>query len=258
MDETKRYSGKKYGGELQTGGQDQRGGMMARPLQRRCIEKTAAIIFAFIALLAATSEASPWEPVQITSDGIQIFKKETGSSGLIAFRGVGDVDASIPVVASVIFDTGRRLEWIKSLAESRILGWEGNDRYIEYDHIEMPLFFSDRDFVSEVLMLFDASKKEVVFRYRSSTDASAPHTGYLRGEVINMTFVLRSLENGTRTRVDAEFLCDPKGWIPNWLVNYFLQDWPETTFRSLRKETLRSDISIDRRIADLMKPGAMR
>jgi hypothetical protein len=216
----------------------------------------AALFFlALIVLLASPCHASEWQSVLNTSDGIQIFEKESGDSGLIEFRGNGVVEAPLPLVATVIFDTDRRREWIKGLAESRILRREGRDDYIEYDHIDMPIFFEDRDFVSRIQIHFDRSEKELVFHYQPSDDPSAPHTGYLRGEMLNMTFHLSSIEHDTKTRVDAEFLCDPKGWIPKWLVNYFLKDWPKITFRNLRKEVLRSDISVDPRFSELLKAG---
>jgi hypothetical protein len=146
------------------------------------------------------------------------------------------------------------VHWIKGLEESKIIRWEGHDSFIEYDHIDMPTFFSDRDFVSKVSVRSHQATREVVFQFRTTDDPAAPRTGYLRGEVINMTFALRSIDQDTRTRVDAEFLCDPKGWIPAWLVNFFLKDWPKTTFRNLRQEVLKSGITVDPRFSGLLEP----
>lgn len=207
---------------------------------------------AVVLLIASVSSASDWRSIQETSDGIQIFKKDATESGLIEFRGVGVVDAPLPLVASVIFDTDRRRLWIKGLAESRIVRWDGPDAFIEYDHIDMPTFFSDRDFVSKVTIRSDRARREVVFRFQAVGDPAAPSTGFLRGEVINMTFVLRSVDDDTRTHMDAEFLCDPKGWIPSWLVNFFLKDWPKTTFRGLRQEVLRPGVTVDPRFSGLL------
>ncbi len=220
---------------------------------QQCGRRAAWVSIALFVLLVAPGHASEWQSVINTSDGILIFEKEAGDSGLIEFRGNGIVEAPLPLVATVIFDTGRRREWIKGLAESRILRREGKDDYIEYDHIDMPIFFSDRDFVSRVQIGFDPSVKELVFHYLPSDDPTAPHSDYIRGEMLNMTFHLSSIDHERSTRVDAEFLCDPKGWIPKWLVNFFLKDWPKITFRNLRKEVLKSDISVDPRFSELLK-----
>jgi hypothetical protein len=212
-------------------------------------------LIALAALLATLVHASDWQPMYETSDGIQIFKKDATGSGLIEFRGVGIVDAPLSLVATVIFDADRRLQWIKGLADSRILRWDGRDSFIEFDHIDMPTFFKDRDFISKVVIRSDHAAREVVFRFQPADDPSAPATGHLRGEVINMTFALRSIDRNTRTRVDAEFLCDPKGWIPAWLVNFFLRDWPKTTFRNLRQEVQKPGIAVDPRFAELLAPA---
>ncbi len=210
------------------------------------------------AFLAHSGHASEWRSVDNTADGIQIFKKEVADGGLVAFRGVGDVEAPLPLVATVIFDTDRRREWIEGLVESWILRWGDENTFIEYDHIGMPLFITDRDFVSKITISADLSTKVLIFHYQPAGDSYAPRTNYIRGKLIETTFILSSIDNGKKTRVDADFLCDPKGHIPKWLVNFFLRDWPKTTFRNLRKEVLKSDLSVDPRFAKLFKTSESR
>jgi hypothetical protein len=217
----------------------------------RCRRRWIAECIALFVFLSPLVYASDWKSVEITSDGIQILRKDTNNR-LVEFRGIGVVDAPLPLVATVIFDTNRRREWIDGLADSRIIRWRDKDNYVEYDHIRMPIFIEDRDFVSNINMHFDLSGKEIVFHYQPSDDPSAPRTGYIRGELLNATFILNSIDNDTKTRVDAAFLCDPRGWIPKWLVNFFLEDWPKTTFRSLRKEVRKPGLSVDSRFSKLL------
>jgi len=208
---------------------------------------------ALVTLFAQLSYATEWHVLDNTADGIQIFKRELDDSGLVSFRGIGVVDAPLSLVATVIFDTDRRREWIEGLAASWIIRWRDKNDFVEYDHISMPIFFRDRDFVSNVNMGFDLTTKEIVFRYKPSGDPAAPRTSYIRGELISTTFILSPIDNDKKTRVDAEFLCDPKGWIPKWLVNFFLKDWPKTTFRNLRTEVLKADIAVDPRFSILLQ-----
>lgn len=224
--------------------------------QRDCLRRfrwTAGSCIVLFVLLTHLSHASEWYTVDSTTDGIQILRKEVDDSTLVAFRGIGVVEAPLALVATVIFDTNRRLEWIEGLDESRIIRWGDKDSFIEYDHIDMPIFFKDRDFVSKIIMSFDLPKKEMVFKYHPSDDPSVPRTNFIRGELIDATFILSSIDDDKKTRVDASFLCDPKGRIPKWLVNFFLKDWPKTTFRNLRKEVQKPDISVDTRFAKLLK-----
>ncbi len=224
---------------------------------RCCFRWMVGLCIALFALLPHLGHAFDWQSVDNTTDGIQIFRKEAKGSGLIAIRGIGVVDAPLPLVATVIFDTDRRRKWVAGLVDSRIIRWGNKDNFIEYDHIRMPPFLKDRDFVSTGKMSFDLSKKEMVFHYQPSDDPSAPRTDYIRGEILDTTFILSSIDNDKKTRVDAEFLCDPKGWIPKWAVNFYLKAWPKTTFRNLRKEVLQ-DLSVDTRFSRLLKGGSIR
>jgi hypothetical protein len=212
--------------------------------------RLAGLSIALVALFVQFSHASEWDAVDNTTDGIQIYRKEVDDTGLVIFRGVGMVEASLPLVATAIFDTARRREWIDGLASSMIIRWQDKDNFIEYDHIGLPFFISDRDFVSKVNISYDKSRKQMVFHYQPSDDHSAPHAGYIRGD-LTATFILSYIDE-KKTKVDAQFLCDPKGWIPKWLVNFFLKDWPVTTFRNLRKEVLK-DLSVDSRFSRLTK-----
>jgi hypothetical protein len=213
----------------------------------------AGLCMALFVLVAQPGHASEWNIVDTTTDGIQVLRKEVGDSTLVAFRGIGVVEAPLPLVATVILDTNRRLEWIEGLDDSRIIRWGENESFIEYDHIDMPIFMKDRDFVSKITMSFDLSKMEMVFHYQPSDDPSIPPTDYIRGELIDATFILSSIDGDKKTKIDASFLCDPKGSIPKWLVNFFLKDWPKKTFRNLRKEVLKPDISVDTRFSKLLK-----
>ena len=223
---------------------------------RRRFGWMVGLCIALFALLPHLSHAFEWQSIDNTTDGIQIFRKEVKGSGLVAFRGIGVVDAPLPLVATVIFDTDRRRKWVAGLVDSRIIRWGDKDNFIEYDHVGMPLFIKDRDFVSISKMSFDLSKKEMIFHYQPSDDPSAPRTNYIRGELIDTTFILSSIDNDKKTRVDARFLCDPKGWIPKRLVNFYLKAWPKKTFRNLRKEVLK-DLSVDTRFSKLLKNGSI-
>lgn len=217
---------------------------------RRSWGRMAVLGIALFVLLTHLVHADEWQSVDTTDDGIEIFRKEAGDR-LVAFRGVGVVDAPLPLVATVIFNTDRRKEWIEGLVDTRIIRWGGKDNFVEYDHIDMPLFFTDRDFVSKITMSFDMTGK-ITFHYEPADDPSAPRTSYIRGELLDTTFILSSIDNGKKTKIDAEFLSDPKGWIPKWLVNFFVKDWPEITFRNLRREVQKSDLTVDERFSKFL------
>ena len=146
---------------------------------------------------------------------------EIPGSPIVAFKGEGIVDASILRVSSVIVDSSRATEWIDSLKEARILRQVSETETIHYDHVGTPIVMKDRDFVSDCKLEFDPAQKKVSLKIHSVNDASAPQTSYIRGELLHSSFVLTSIEHGTKTRVVAEIHADPKGSVAKWIVNLF-------------------------------------
>lgn len=191
----------------------------------------------------------PWEQVGET-DGITTFKREVPGAEVLAFRGVGVIDASPAKIASIIIDTTRAPEWVEDLESASVIRWLNPSSYVEYDHIGTPFIMKDRDFVSIVEMKLDAEKRQFTIHYKSTEDADAPKTSYVRGDLQDTTFVLTELE-GHKTQLDGAILADPKGSVPKWIVNFFQKDWPVDTFKSLRKQAAKSDVKVDARVLAL-------
>ncbi|GEM_PF-1352370 len=191
------------------------------------------------------------------TNGITIYWSKVDGSQVIAFKGNGIVDEPLDKVASVIVDTTRGTEWIDSLVSSKVVRTLSPTEFIEYDHAGIPFPFdtvmSDRDFVSHVTVDYDPASQRLTVSYLPAEDELAPVLKkYTRG-VMTCVFKMVPMSMPDQTYVEAEVHCDPKGGVPKWLVNFFQQGWPETTFENLRREVKKPDIKVVSLIADLMQ-----
>jgi len=227
--------------------------------------RTAASLLAWLALVVvapddAAADPNPpsWTKID-DADGIAIYRREVPGSDAIAFKGEGIVAAPLARVASVIFDTARATEWIDSLVEARVVRRISDTEYVEYDHFATPFVMKDRDFVTSNLLEYDAARQAITIRMRSTTDAAAPPTSYVRGELISSTFVLTATPDGKATRVSGDVHCDPRGSVAKWIVNYFQKDWPRSTLKSLRAQVAKPNIvenAAIRKLVDQRPPAA--
>jgi hypothetical protein len=183
-----------------------------------------------------------WEKID-DDDGIAVFRREVPGSPIIAFKGEGVIDSPILRVASVLVDTSRATEWIDDLAEARTLKRLGEDEYIEYDHVTTPFVLKDRDFVIDAKLELDPPQKKVALKIHSVTDALAPETSYVRGELMHSSFTLTALEHGQKTHIVAEIFADPKGSVAKWIVNWFQKGWPHNTIQRLRDQVKKPNIT---------------
>ena len=185
--------------------------------------KSLIPLLVFFSLFSYGAE-NEWIPVKITKDGIKAEKRE----------------APITKVATIIFDTKRAPEWI------------------EYDHVfTPPIIMKDRDFVSKVKLTIDAKSKTITFLYLNTTVPEMPETSYIRGDLMNTTFVLKSIDNDQHTNVVGEIHCDPKGSVAKWLVKNFQSDWPIDTIKNLRKQAAKPDVKDDEKIMALFNSATV-
>jgi hypothetical protein len=199
--------------------------------------------------LAATVKESNyhWQKSCNTA-GLTIYWSKVDGSQVIAFKGEGIVEAPVEKVASIIIDTTRATEWIDSLVASKVVRNLSPTEFIEYDHVGIPFPFdtlmSDRDFVSHVFLSSDPLTQRITVSYMPTEDDQAPVLKkYTRGTMI-CVFKMVPMSMPDETYVEAEIHCDPKGAVPKWLVNFFQEGWPQTTFETLRKQAGKLDIKV--------------
>ncbi len=202
---------------------------------------------------AVQDVASPLKEMRLqwrqssNSDGLKLYWAKVEGSQVIAFKGEGIVDAPIDKVASIIVDTTRATEWIDSLVSSKVVRQLPASEFIEYDHVGIMFPFdtvmSDRDFVSHVFLQGDPLGKFTVSYLPAEDDQAPVLKKYTRG-TMTCVFKMTPMSIPEETYVEAEIHCDPRGAVPKWLVNFFQEGWPQTTFQNLRRQAQKRDIQI--------------
>jgi hypothetical protein len=176
-----------------------------------------------------------WELVDKGKEMV-LYEREVPGSDVIAFKGVGVLEAPLARVASIILDVEHAHEWVDSMEESKLLKRLSPLEYVAYSHIGTPFVMKDREFVSHVQMEIDPASKSFSLTYKMVDDESAPKTSYIRGQLIHSRFLLQSLDGGKRTSLLAEVHADPRGSVPKWIVNLFQRAWPKNTFKGIQKQ----------------------
>jgi hypothetical protein len=206
---------------------------------------------------ASLSRTPEWEKMG-SDDGIDVYKRETEGSPILAFRGEGIVDASITRVASVILDDSRSTEWVDNLEDSRLVHMYGEREFMQYSHFGMPFLVKDRDFLIRGKVEADPVARTLAMTIKSATDPAVPEDKYVRGDLIFGQWIMREVDGGKRTFVSTEMQADPKGALPKWLVNLFQKSWPHNTISRLRKQAARADIKIIPQVAAIFSPPPLR
>ena len=204
-----------------------------RLLSRRLL-LSGLSLFSFTGILTAPLRAlaGSWEEIS-NSHGIRVLRKEMPGTPLYAFRGTAMVDAPMEKVMWVLADEQHRKEWVDRLEKSIVLESHGPYDSVLYQHFKAPAIVSDRDFVYRA-RAHSLANGTAVLKIASVKHPKAPPTVGVRAELKETSYILKP--HGEKTLVEVNIQTDPKGALPNWLVNMITKTWPRNTLTALRKQ----------------------
>lgn len=201
----------------------------------RSIHRVLFYFFVFF-LLGTTgvlADESTWE-LSVDSPDLKVYRKPSaGGSNLVAFRVIGTLGAPPIEVATGILDRDSRMSWMRDLKELRTVRIPGPGSVIEYTEVKTPFILKNRDFVIRTDVTVDHSKQIITIISKSVVDKEVPETGRVRGVLVEGRFKVEPGAQPGTSKLTADMDVDPKGAIPNWIVNHFQKNWPVGMFRGL-------------------------
>ena len=227
--------------------------------------KTYVVFFILVFALSAckTTSGTKWieidqEPLtdnEKTEFTIIVEKKNSPEDEVYTYRGTTTMLISIERIAYVLDDTEGKIEWVSRLEEENRL--EGNPfsySSIAYQHYNLSWPVSDRDYVieSKWTVIKNMKLPTAVLSIKSIIRDDVPEIkGRVRGQLDRLVYKLEKLESN-QTRVTVEIMVNPKGLLPNFMINLIQKDWPITTLRQLNAQALK-DTEIHEKLRNNLK-----
>ncbi|MGK5086562.1 START domain-containing protein [Bdellovibrionota bacterium FG-2] len=206
------------------------------------------LVLGFVLLLASGAGAAGvgandgWEEVDSYS-GVTIYRKEVAGTPVLAYKGVGVLNAPIGKLLSVAVDTSRKPEWMARLRSAKIVTQVSATERVEYIHVKSPWPLKDRDFVYRATLATNVVAKTITIRIASIEEPLCPVTdACIRAHLYSGTFVFTPVENGTKTRIEAEGHADLKGLIPKWIVNLYQKRIPRQSIEGVMRQVQKPGI----------------
>lgn len=172
----------------------------------------------------ATGDKGDWK-LRKQENGIQVYTRDVDGASLDQLRVISYMNASLSSIVAVIMDANRFSEWIYSCAESKILKQIDTMDQYQYEVIDIPAPFSDRDAVIH-FTLWQDKKTKVVYTHSVATPDFIPKKdGLVRLPVFDGVYQLIPLTDG-KVEIIYTLQTDPGGYIPDWLVNWTIVTGP--------------------------------
>ena len=174
-----------------------------------------------------------WTQVRSDQD-VVVFSKAFPGSGVYGLRSDGVIDAPLIRVVALMLDLKHMSQWVDRLAEERMVRQLDAMSYVEYNHFRLPLILSDRDFLTKVQIKLLPEARSFAMEAHTTEDELQPVGDPVRGE-LHSYYLMTAIEGGAKTRLQVIYVMDPKGSIPQFVVNSYSKDWPVGTYVGIRK-----------------------
>ena len=181
-------------------------------------------------LYSSSALAKGWEVVG-TFDGVKVSRKVVKGSPLFAFKGITEAELPLDQIIATFSDPNQRKYWVDRYAEhTTIKKTPLSETY--WIHFSLPPLVSDRDYVLKSDASVDQDKGVIEVKIKSIEHPDYPVKCCVRAQVKETYYKFTAL-SAQRTRLEVEVHTDPKGMLPNWLVNLIQKKWPSKTLSGL-------------------------
>lgn len=177
-----------------------------------------------------------------TTNGVEVASKKVEGKNVFAFRGEATTDVSVAKLISILTDESRSPKWVNMMVGSDVIKTYDVNTNLLHQTYDIPWPMDDRDYLFKKTIEFDSTAKKVMVHLTSVEDAlMPPQAGYVRAEGEKTLWSFEVLPSG-KTKIIVEVVTDPKGSMPDWLVNSVQEDWPHKTITALLSYARSSDL----------------
>ncbi|NOX84478.1 MAG: START domain-containing protein [Chlorobi bacterium] len=196
-----------------------------------------AILFQFFSTFGQKTGENGWKLAKV-KDGIKVYTRIPEGVRLKEYKAETIVEATPERVLEVLTDADRYSEWMSGIKETKRLKKEGDSAFYIYALLSLPWPFDDRDEVSRSVVMKDTIPGGYFMPIRLVSGLVPEKKGIVRMTNGKGYWLIEPLPDG-KTRIIHQFIGDPGGNIPAWIVNIFLVDSPYKSFLGLRQELMK-------------------
>ena len=196
-----------------------------------------ATLITFVILIAtqvnAQEEQVQWR-LNSDDDGIQVYVIDMDGSDIVKAKAVTVIKSNLDRIRQELDNIDSRHEWVPFLQQSKLIYRTSDSHRLEYSLFSAPWPASNRDFVYSLERVLESADQLKYAMKSVSTVRMPEQEGLIRGEIYESIYTLTKLENNL-TKVELIYHADPKGWLPNWIVNIIQKILPHKILRNLRR-----------------------
>jgi len=135
--------------------------------------------------------------------------------------------------AALLMDIAAAPQWKYGVESAEIIKTNGAHNIWVRSVIAMPWPIADRDNINEMKLALNALDGTVTIEMVNRPELQAPVKKMVRMSVAEGRWILKPKDNG-RVEITLEYMANPGGNIPDWVLSLFVLEGPIGTFQEMQ------------------------
>jgi hypothetical protein len=192
----------------------------------------ATFIFSVFLMNGFTQETE-WK-LEKEKDGIVVYTREVGGKKIKEFKATATINSKTEFLVAMVLDAETYIDWIDKIKNAEIVEIISNDEFYVYTEADVPWPFENRDIVTLNKVVRNNVTGVVKIEIAGVTGIVPEKEDIIRMPESGGFWEFTPQKDG-QTAVVYQYLADPGGGIPEWLVNMFLVDGPFITLENMMR-----------------------
>lgn len=164
--------------------------------------------------------------------GIKVYTRDHKNEGILEYLAITSIDATIEKLVEIIHDVENYPDWTENCETASVYKILSDSSRIEYMTTKVPWPLEDRDVVMEFVVSSHTNEYfEAILR--SVPDAVPESEDYVRIHISEGNWIFKEIGEN-KVEIIHQFLSEPGGNIPMWIVNMFIVSGPYKTLLNLK------------------------
>lgn len=187
---------------------------------------------AYVAEDRTATDSSEWK-LRKDRNGIRVWTRDHKKEGILEYLSKITIETSLEKLIYIIQNVDEYPDWTENCETASIHKVLTDTSRIEYMTTKVPWPLEDRDVAMEFVVVKNTDN------YFQANLTSVPEAvplsdNYIRIEISQGSWIFKKIDDN-RVEVIHQFLSDPGGSIPKWIVNMFIVNGPYKTLENLKE-----------------------
>lgn len=172
-----------------------------------------------------------WELAK-DAEGIKVYTREVNGWDIEEFKVISVFNVKRYLIYNAIIDVVKYPDWYPDIIESEVCKKVSDTEFYCYSKLDIPWPSTDRDGECHIKVKHNKEEKTTLIEMNVCEKYKSKQEGYVRMTKGKGFWKLTSKGDGTV--VHYQYLSDPGGSIPAWIINMFIVDNPFNTVKALK------------------------